>query len=73
MSSEGAAETPQGVPRELLRSFLGAKMEFGEAQKSSTEALKNLENDLKIKSLHVRQTIENSLKRIDYSSSEGQL
>ena len=54
-SSEGAAETPEGAPRELLRRFLGAKMELGEAQKSSPEALKTLEHDLKIKNLDVHE------------------
>ena len=57
MRSEGAAETPQGAPRELLRSFLGAKMEFGEAQKTSPEVLKTLEYDLKIKNLDVHRTL----------------
>ena len=56
MSSEGAAETSQGAPRELLRSLLVAKMEFGEAQKRSPEALKTLEYDLKIKNLDVHKT-----------------
>ena len=73
MRSEEAAETPQGAPRELLRSFLGAKMELGEAQKSSPEALKSLENDLKIKSVDFHDTIGNSMKIIDASNSEGQL
>ena len=59
MSSEGAAENPQGVPRELLRSFLRAKMELGEAQKSFPETLKSLERDLKIENLDFHETIEN--------------
>ena len=100
MSSEGAAESPQRAPRELLRSvlraymeldethnscpppeaprelprsFLGANMELGEAQKSSPEALKSLENDLKIKNVEFHETIEHFLKIIDFSSSESQL
>ena len=48
-------------------------MELGETQKSSPEALKSLENDLKIKKLDVHETIEKSMKIIDFSSSEGQL
>ena len=59
MSSQEAVESRQGAPRELLRSFLGAKMEFREAQKSSPEALKSLENDLKMKNLDFHETIEN--------------
>ena len=59
MSSEGAAQSPQGAPRELPRSFLRAEMELGEAQKSSPEALKSLEIDLKIENLDVHETIEN--------------
>ena len=49
------------------------KMEFGEAQKSSPEALKSLENDLKIKNLDFHSTIETSMKIFEVSSSEGQL
>ena len=49
MSSQEAAESRQRAPRELLRSFWGAKMELREAQKSCPEALKSLENNLKIK------------------------
>ena len=72
MSSQEAAESRQRVP-EVLRSFLGAKMELREAQKSSPEALKSLENNLKIKSLDVHETIQMLLKIIDFSWSEGQL
>ena len=57
MSSQGAAESPQRVPREFPRSFLGAKMEFGDAQKTSPEALKSLENDLKMKHSYVHKII----------------
>ena len=71
MSSEGAAGTPEGVPRELLRSFLRTKMELGEAQKSCPEALKSLEKDLKIKNLDFHKTIEQSTNIIDFRSSEG--
>ena len=49
MSSQEAAESRQGAPRELLRSFLGAKMKLREAQKSCPEAPKSLENNLKTK------------------------
>ena len=73
MSSQGAAESPQRAPRELLRNVLRAKMELGEAQKSFPEALKNLENDLKIKNLDFHETIGKPVKSIDVSSSEGQL
>ena len=59
---DGAVENLQRVPRELLRSFLRAKMELGEAQKSSPEALKSLENDLKIKNLVFQETIEHFVK-----------
>ena len=48
-------------------------MELGEAQKSSPEALKSSENDLKIKNLDFHETIENQLKIVDFASSEGQL
>ena len=73
MSSEGAAQSPQGAPRELPRSFLRAEMELGEAQKSSPEALKSLEIDLKMGNLDVHETIEKAMKIIDFSSPEGQL
>ena len=73
MSSQEAAGSRQGAPRELLRSFLGANMKLREAQKSCPEALKSLENDLKIKNIDFHDTIENSMKIIDFSSSEGQL
>ena len=48
-------------------------MELGETQKSSAEAPKHLENDLKIKNLDVHETIEKETKIIDFPSSEGQL
>ena len=48
-------------------------MELREAQKSSPEALKSLENDLKIKNVDFHETIENLMEIIDFSSSEGQL
>ena len=48
-------------------------MELGEAQKSFPEALKSLEIDLKIENLVFHETIEKSMKIIDFSSSEGQL
>ena len=73
MSSEEARGSPERVPRELLKSFLGAKMKLREAQKSCPEALKSLENNLKIKNSDFHKTIENSLGIIDFSSSEGHL
>ena len=59
MSSEGAAQSPQGAPRELPRSFLKAEMELGGALKSPPETLKSLEIDLKIENLGFHETIEN--------------
>ena len=50
------------APKELPRSFLRAKMKVKVAQKSSTEALKSSENDLKIKNVNVHKTIEKSFK-----------
>ena len=47
-------------------------MELGEAQKSSPEALKSLENDLNIENHHFHDTTEH-MKIMDCSSSEGQL
>ena len=46
-------------------------MEFKEAQKSSTEALKSSENDLKMKNVYIHKRIEKSMKNIGFSSSEG--
>ena len=48
-------------------------MKLREAQKSCPEALKSLENNLKIKNLDCHKTVENYLKIIDFSSSDGQL
>ena len=48
-------------------------MKFKVAQKSSTELFESSENDLKIKNVNVHKTIEQSMKIIDFSSSEGQL
>ena len=48
-------------------------MELGEAQKRFPETLKSLESDLKIENLDFHETIEKSMKIIDFSSSEGQL
>ena len=72
MSSEGAAQSPQGAPRELPRSFLTAEMKLGGAQKSSPEALNSLENDLKIENLDFQETIDKSMNTY-FSSSAGQL
>ena len=52
---------------------MGANMKLREAQKSCPEALKSLENDLKIKNLDFHETIEKSMKIIGFSSPEGQL
>ena len=51
--------------QELRRSFLRAKMKFKEAQKSSTEALKSSENDLKIKDANDHKTVE-KMKSIEF-------
>ena len=48
-------------------------MVFKVAQESSTAALKNSDNDLKMKNVDIHKTIEKSMKNIDFSSSEGQL
>ena len=45
-------------PKSFPRSLSGAKMKLKETQKSSTEALKSSENDLKIKNVNVHKTIE---------------
>ena len=71
MSSQGAAKTPQRAPEELLRSFLRAYMRLGETQKSSPEAPKSLDNDLKIKNVDVHETLGRSVNIIDVSSPEG--
>ena len=73
MSSQEAAESRQGAPRELLRSFLGAKMKLREAQKSCPEPPKSLENNLEIKNQDFLKTIENHLKTIDFLNSKGYL
>ncbi len=48
-------------------------MELKEAQKSSPEALKSLENNLKMKNSDLHETIEHLMNIIDFPSSEGQL
>ena len=57
MSSQGARGSPERLPRGLLRSFLGAEMELGDAQKSSPDAFENLEDDLKMNTMDVHETI----------------
>ena len=52
-SCHGAAKSAQRAPGDFLKSFLGTKMELGEAQNSSAEASKSLENDVKIKDFEV--------------------
>ena len=54
------------APKELPRSFLRAKMKVKIAQKSSTEPFESSESDLKIKNVNVHQTIEKSMKIIDF-------
>ena len=73
MSSEGARGSPERAPRELLRSFLGAEMELGDAQKSSAEAFESLEDDLKIKTLDFYETMKKYSKINDLSSPADQL
>ena len=68
MSSQGARGSPERAPRELLRSFLGAEMELGDAQKSSPEAFESLEDDLKIKNLDFHETIEKSMMFIAFNA-----
>ena len=63
MSSEGAAQSPLGGPRELPRSFLRAQLKLGEAQKSFPEALKSLEVDIKIQNLDFHETIEKTIEK----------
>ena len=46
------------APKEPPRSFLRAKMMFKVAQESSTEALKNSENDLKMKNVDVHKPFQ---------------
>ena len=58
MSSQGARGIPERLPRELPRSFLGAEMELGDAQKSFPEAFESLEDDLKIKNLDFHDAVE---------------
>ena len=45
-------------------------MVFKVAQESSTAALKNSDNDLKMKTADMHKTIEKQKKIIDFSSSE---
>ena len=73
MSSQEAAESRQRAPRELLRSFLGAKMKLRETQKSCPEALKSLENNLKMKNSYFLKTIDNPMEIIEFPCSEGHL
>ena len=47
-------------------------MKLKEAQKSSTEALKSLDNDLKIKNVNVHKTIQKAIKILDCWSPEDQ-
>ena len=53
-------------PKELPRSFLRAKIELKETQKSSTEPFESSENDLKIKNVDVHRAIKKSMKIIDF-------
>ena len=54
------------APKELPRSFLRAKMKAKVAQMSSTEPFESSENALKIKNVNVHETIEKSMKIIDF-------
>ena len=47
-------------------------MKLKEAQKSSTEALKSSENDLKIKNVNVHKTIKKTTDIFDFWSPEDQ-
>ena len=47
-------------------------MKHKEAQKSSTEALKSLDNDLKIKNVNVHKTIQKAFKISDFWSPKDQ-
>ena len=51
--------------------FLGAEMEVGAARKSSPEAFESLKDDLKIKMVDFHETIDNSMKIVDFSSPVG--
>ena len=62
MSRHGAAGSPKELPRKLLR----AEMTLRVAQKSATEPFESFENDLKIKNVNVHETIEKSMKTIDF-------
>ena len=66
-----AVKEPLAAPKEPPRSFLRAKIMFKVAQESSTEALKNSDNDLKMKNVDIHKTIEKSMKIIGFSRSEG--
>ena len=50
-----------------------AETKLKEAQKSSTEVLKNPKDDLKIKQVNVHKIIQQSMKLIDLTRSERQL
>ena len=63
--------TSRRAPRELLRSFLGAKMVLGEAQKSSPDALKSLGNDLNIKSIDVHEALPKPRKSLTFQAPEA--
>ena len=54
------------APKELPRSILRAKMKVKVTQKSSTEPFESSENDLKIKNVNIHNTIEKSMKIIDF-------
>ena len=56
------------APKDVPRSFLRAKMKLKVAQKSSTEALKSSENDLKIKNVNVHKTIGKTTNIVDFPS-----
>ena len=47
-------------------------MKLKEAQKSSTEALKSLDDDLKIKNVNVHKTAQKATKIFDFWTPEDQ-
>ena len=63
----------QRAPREFLRSFLIAKIELEETQKSSLESLKSLENDIQIEDVDVHEASRIPLTINYLSTSEGHL
>ena len=61
MSSHGAAEITQTVPRELLRSSWRAKMKLAQAQKKSPE-FRNILKHIKINNLDFHEIIDTTMR-----------